>query len=58
MANYDYGRDRVAGAPVRWSGLAAKELTVTSEHFARRQGNSTSQQTLTLGLVYGFSSSL
>jgi hypothetical protein len=108
MANYDYGRDRVAGTPVRWSGLAAyarvqltrtwalaprverfrdgdgfmtgtpqtvKEITLTSEHkvagallarleyrrdssdrpfFARRQGSGRSQQTLTLGLVYGF----
>jgi hypothetical protein len=112
MANYDYGRDRVAGLPVRWSGLAAyarvqltptwvvaprfeyfrdgdgfmtgtaqtvKEMTLTSEHkvggallmrleyrrdvsdrefFVRRQGISRSQNTLTLGLVYGFASVL
>jgi hypothetical protein len=112
MANYDHGRDRLAGSRVSWSGLAAyarvqvrptwalaprferlrdgdgfmtgtpqtvKELTLTSEHkvggallvrlelrrdvsdrefFARRQGSSRSQHTLTLGLVYGFASVL
>jgi hypothetical protein len=108
MANYDYGRDSQAGAPVSWSGVAAyarlqvtsgwalsprfervrdgdgfmtgtpqtiKELTLTSEHkiggallarleyrrdfsdqpfFLRGEEKVQSQDTVTLGLVYGF----
>ena len=109
MANYDYGRDRLAGATVSWSGVAAyarlqvtngwalssrferlndgdgfmtgtpqtvKELTLTSEYkaggallarleyrrdfsdqpfFLRGEEKVRSQDTVTLGLVYGFS---
>jgi hypothetical protein len=112
MANYDYGRDTVGGATVKWQGIASyarvqvndwwavsprfewfqdgdgfatgaaqtvKEITLTSEQkiggalltrveyrrdfsdvpfFASRTGLAKSQTTVTVGLVYAFSSKL